>query len=91
MTNCIVIPSATKKIEAETPKLKPITFFKCFNYDLTLGAICFCPGDWNVVELITKEYFLIGGNKYDLILAYSNNRNSNPSLYLGNWNDGVVG
>jgi hypothetical protein len=73
--------------EPEQKELKPIEFL----YYLS-GALPYScpseskPGSYKNIELICMNY---GGSRNDLMYAYDTDRNQG-SLYLGQFNDGVV-
>jgi hypothetical protein len=45
------------------------------------------PADWNHLRLVIKG----DRNEFDVIAAWDDDSPRSPALYLGWWNDGVVG
>lgn len=43
--------------------------------------------DWDHLRLVIKG----NANEFDVIAAWDNDSSNSPALYLGHWNDGVVG
>jgi len=70
------------------PKKKPIVLKYFLNYDKIIEKVITSrPKDFNYVELLVKEYLL----DTDLIYCYLNADNKGDgTLYLGQWNDGIV-
>lgn len=74
----------------EQPK-KKIEFVKWLSKDDTIKQwnenSCMKPDEWDNIELICNDYKDTG---FDLMYAYRGDRNQDATLYLGNFNDGVV-
>jgi len=45
------------------------------------------PTDWNHLRLVIKG----DSNEFDVIAAWDDGSDTSPALYLGHWNDGVIG
>lgn len=75
----------------EKPALKPIVFNKLLTTELVIENVgSDKPSDYNTIELIARDYD--ENHRYDLMFAYDRNQDRKyGTLYLGYWNDGVVG
>jgi hypothetical protein len=45
------------------------------------------PTDWNHLRLVIKG----DRDEFDVIAAWDDDCDTSPALYLGHWNDGVIG
>jgi len=75
------------------PSKKPIELVRyissCKEYELSnVASTTSCsPSDWNHIRLVIKG----NGYEFDVIAAWSDYCDDSPALYLGHWNDGVIG
>lgn len=86
-TQTIIIGDESEK---RKKKLKPITVSYLFHQDFSLAPTT-CASEsnqWKFLELICRNY---DGNGTDLIFAYDYpDQRGDGTLYIGQWNDGVV-
>ena len=84
-----IVELAVKCVEQVVKEPKPISFI------LVLGAVIgggrvasavLSPKNWDCLALLSKG----GENKYDTIVAWNEDENE-KFVYLGFWNDGIVG
>ena len=45
------------------------------------------PTDWNHLRLVVKG----DRNEFDVIAVWDDDSDTSPALFLGHWNDGVIG
>lgn len=89
MTTTIVLGAK----RTEVKKYTDIKFIKLLTGDyrvepIASNRLAAQPKEWKYIELITKNY----GSGMDLMFAYdSNDERDEGHLFIGYWNDGVVG
>lgn len=86
MTKIIILGDIPKE-----KKGKPIVFKQFLTTDLEIieNISTYTPEDFEVIELICKDYNSNKHNSYDLMFAYDKDR-SEGYLFLGQFNDGIV-
>jgi len=87
MTKCIVLGQQT------TNKRRSIEFVKGINADFSTSFTDMDPQDYEYVELVSRNYNQRDASEsLDLMFAYDDpDDRGDGVLFIGRWNDGILG
>lgn len=71
--------------QLESPVKKPIEFVKALSSEGFVSGSSSKPENWKNISLLIQD-----GGQYEVMLAWDDSPNDGV-VYLGHWNDGVVG
>lgn len=75
--------------ETVTRISRPIQFVKIINSNGEIESTSYSPNEWNNVVLILDR--TQNNERYDIMYAWDDDAQTNGRIYLGYWNDDVVG
>ena len=83
-----IVELNVKSVEVKQPEPKPIELRRYVNqYHEKIGTAGCDASDFDFITLISKG----GSTHYDMILCWDEDNENDKMMYLGYWNDGVVG